>query len=145
MGITPLWFNKKRGLALGLGSSGSGIGGLALPFVINAINASLGVQWSFRILGFICLICDALACLLIKERKKRPTTKSLKDIFDLSVFKDMNFILWMCGSVISLMGYFIPYFFIPSHATYLGLSASQGSTLIAIMSACNFVGRVLVG
>ncbi|KAI8053168.1 major facilitator superfamily domain-containing protein [Gilbertella persicaria] len=148
MGIAPLWFNKSRGFALGLASGGSGLGGLVLPFVISPINEALGVAWSFRILGFICLVCDVLACIFIKEkdpamRKKR--SQSLSNIFDLSVFKDTNFLLFACGSVISLMGYFIPYFFLPAYATYLGLSASQSSTLIAIMSAANFVGRILVG
>lgn len=32
-----------------------------------------------------------------------------------------------------------------AHAHYLGLSDSQGSTLIAIMSATNFAGRLIVG
>lgn len=45
MGIAPLWFNKRRGLALGLAASGSGIGGLVLPFVITPLNNNLGVGW----------------------------------------------------------------------------------------------------
>ena len=45
MGIAPLWFNKKRGLALGLASGGSGIGGLVLPFVITPLNEKLGIAW----------------------------------------------------------------------------------------------------
>ncbi|KAI8355610.1 major facilitator superfamily domain-containing protein [Choanephora cucurbitarum] len=148
MSTAPLWFNKRRGFALGLASGGSGLGGLVLPFIVTPINEKLGIAWSFRILGFICLFCDVIACLFIKDRfpaKRSKEERSLKKIFDLSVFKDTNFLLWACGSVISLMGYFIPYFFLPAYATHLGLSASQGSVLIAIMSAANFVGRISVG
>lgn len=45
MSITPLWFDKKRGLALGIASGGSGIGGLFLPFVITPLNSNLGAAW----------------------------------------------------------------------------------------------------
>lgn len=45
MGIAPLWFNKKRGFALGLASGGSGIGGLVLPFIISPLNEKLGIAW----------------------------------------------------------------------------------------------------
>ncbi|KAI9486309.1 MAG: major facilitator superfamily domain-containing protein [Benjaminiella poitrasii] len=148
MGTAPLWFNKKRGLALGLASSGSGIGGLVLPFVINALNIHLGIAWTFRILGFICLVCDLIACVFVKDKnpaKLKKGERSFKNIFDISVLKNSNFIIWACGSVISLMGYFIPYFFVPSYATYLGMPSSNGSVLIAVMSAANFIGRILVG
>lgn len=148
MSTAPLWFNKRRGFALGLASGGSGIGGLVIPFIINAININIGIEWSFRVLGFICLACNIIACTLVKDKypaKKKKGERSLSSIFDFSVMKDTSFLLWTCGSVISLMGYFVPYFFLPAYATYLGLSPSEGSTLVAIMSASSFIGRLLVG
>ncbi|KAI9329949.1 major facilitator superfamily domain-containing protein [Pilaira anomala] len=148
MSIAPLWFNKRRGLALGLASGGSGMGGLVLPFVITPLNKNLGAAWTYRILGFICLGCNLIACVVIKEKtssKKKKGERSLKNIFRLDVLQDKNFLLWSLASVIGLMGYFIPYFFLPAYATHLGLTATQGSTLIAVMSAANFTGRILVG
>ncbi|GAA5808186.1 hypothetical protein MFLAVUS_001571 [Mucor flavus] len=148
MSIAPLWFDKKRGLALGIASGGSGIGGLFLPFVITPLNSNLGAAWTYRILGFICLGCNIIACITIREKKssvKPKGARTLKTIFRLDVLQDTNFLLWCLASVIGLMGYFVPYFFLPAYATYLGLSATQGSTLIAVMSAANFIGRVLVG
>ncbi|GAA5795527.1 hypothetical protein HPULCUR_000885 [Helicostylum pulchrum] len=148
MSITPLWFDKNRGLALGIASGGSGIGGLFLPFVITPLNSNLGAAWTYRILGFICLGCNIIACITIREKKssvKSKEARTLKTIFRLDVLQDTNFLLWCLASVIGLMGYFVPYFFLPGYATYLGLSATQGSTLIAVMSAANFIGRVLVG
>lgn len=147
MGIAPQWFTKKRGLALGIIASGSGIGGLVIPFIMTPINSSLGPGWTYRILGFVCLVCDIIACFFVKERNPPATRtrKKFSQIINFSVCKDVNFLLFSVASDIGLFGYFIPYFFLPSYATYLGLSASQGSALVAVSSACNFVGRVVTG
>ncbi|SAM08373.1 hypothetical protein [Absidia glauca] len=148
MNTAPKWFDKKRGLAMGLASSGSGFGGLILPFILNAANKNpaLGVGWAYRILGFIILACCIGACLLVKERVKTPKrTKSLKDLFDFSVLKDINFLLWTLGSMIGLCGFFVPFFFLPSYARHIGLDPDQGSALIAVLSTGNLLGRPLVG
>ncbi|KAF1800813.1 major facilitator superfamily domain-containing protein [Mucor lusitanicus] len=147
MGVAPQWFGRRRGLALGIIASGSGIGGLVIPFVMTAINSSLGFGWTYRILGFICLFCDVVACLTVKERKPSAirNRKKLSQIVNFSVLKDTNFVIFCIASNVGLFGYFVPYFFLPSYASYLGLDESKGSALVAVSSACNFVGRVITG
>jgi MFS family permease len=82
-------------------------------------------------------------------REKNASTprvrKHLGDIIQVNVLKDIHFLLFCIGSVISLLGYFVPYFFLPSYATYFGLSSKQGSNLLAVASGCNTVGRILAG
>ncbi|KAI8982422.1 major facilitator superfamily domain-containing protein, partial [Mycotypha africana] len=148
MSITPQWFKKRRGLALGIVAAGSGMGGLVVPLIVTPINRQLGAQWTYRVLGFICLFCDVIACVFVKERQKRDPAakkKKLSEILDLSVLKNLNFLLFIIASNIALLGYFVPFFFVPAYATYLGLSDSQGSSLIAVASALNFVGRFTAG
>ncbi|KAI8072262.1 major facilitator superfamily domain-containing protein [Gilbertella persicaria] len=146
MGVAPQWFTKRRGLALGLVASGSGIGGLIIPFVMTPVNQRLGPGWTYRILGFVCLFCDILACITVRQRI--PSTKArkrLSQIIDFSVFKNANFVLFTIASNIGLFGYFIPYFFLPSYATYIGLSDTEGSALVAVSAAGNFIGRIICG
>jgi hypothetical protein len=45
MSISPQWFVKRRCFAMGVMVSGSGIGGLIMPFVMTALNESLGGAW----------------------------------------------------------------------------------------------------
>lgn len=45
MSVAPTYFTRKRGMALGIISSGSGIGGLIIPFIMTPINRSLGAGW----------------------------------------------------------------------------------------------------
>ncbi|CAO3639033.1 unnamed protein product [Cunninghamella blakesleeana] len=146
LNTVPQWFDKKKGLAVGLFSSGSGAGGLILPFILNAVNHTLGVGWSYRILGFIVMLCCVFACALVKERVKRErTNKPIRELFDFSMLKDITYVLWLIGSLISLMGFFVPYFFLPSYTRHIGLTPEQGTALVAVMSAANFVGRIFIG
>lgn len=114
MGVAPQWFTKRRGLALGIISSGSGIGGLVIPFIMNASNGTLGGAWTYRIMGFVCLACDIVACCFVKERHQKPKTKKkLSEIIRFECLKDINVLLFTIGSDIALLGYSIPYVFIP--------------------------------
>lgn len=45
MSISPQWFTKRRGFAMGIMVSGSGIGGLIMPFLMNELNENLGGAW----------------------------------------------------------------------------------------------------
>ncbi|KAI8884103.1 MFS general substrate transporter [Backusella circina FSU 941] len=147
MGVAPQWFTQHRGLALGIISSGSGIGGLVIPFIMNGVNGTLGAGWTYRIMGFVCLACDIVACCFVKEKSssKPKTKKRLSQIIRFECLKDMNVLLFTIGSDIALLGYAIPYVFIPSYATFLGLSSSQGTSLVAVTAACNFFGRIVTG
>ncbi|KAG1146190.1 hypothetical protein G6F38_005101 [Rhizopus arrhizus] len=145
MAVTPQWFTRNRGIALGIVAGGSGMGGLVIPLIYTSINQRLGSGWTYRIMGFICLACDVLACVFVKEREKKRERKRLREIVQLDVLKNFNFLLFSVGSDIALLGYFVPLFFVPSYASYLGLSESQGSSLVSVASAMNFVGRLAAG
>lgn len=88
-----------------------------------------------------------ISTLLLKESPNMPKKekKRLKNMIDTSVCKDMSFIIWCISGNLSMIGYFIPAFYLPSHATKLGLSPSQGSILVAAFSAVNVVGRIISG
>ncbi|KAI9323544.1 major facilitator superfamily domain-containing protein [Dichotomocladium elegans] len=146
MSVAPQYFDKKRGFALGLVASGSGIGGLIIPFIMTPINRSLGAAWTYRVLGFICLFCDVVAVIVVKDRIKRKTgRKKLSELIRFDVFKNQSYCLWVAGGTVQLMPYFVPYFYLPAYATWLGLTDSQGSSLVAVTSAMNFVGRIVCG
>ncbi|KAJ2962869.1 hypothetical protein NQZ79_g2034 [Umbelopsis isabellina] len=145
MGIVPQWFDKRRGLALGLSASGSGIGGLIMPFIMNALLQKYGGGWTYRIIGFMCLVLGTFATCLVREKYPSTGRKKLSDIVQWSVLKDSNLVLWCVAATVTLFGYLIPFFYLPAYATSIGLSDAQGSSLIAMISGCNFVGRITTG
>ncbi|CDS13266.1 hypothetical protein LRAMOSA05444 [Lichtheimia ramosa] len=174
MMVPSQWFNRRSAMAMGCVTSGSCLGGVTLPFLMTAINNRLGASWTYRIVGFVCLGANAISCLLVKEKfpsnvkvkghentehdepssssddehrqqsKHNQGEKSHKT-YNFEVFKNINFIIWMTSGIISTAGYFIPFFFVPSYATYIGLSTADGTSLMAITSGSNFFGRICTG
>ncbi|KAI8348453.1 major facilitator superfamily domain-containing protein [Choanephora cucurbitarum] len=144
MSISPQWFNKKRAFAVGIMVSGSGIGGLLMPFVITFLNESLGITWCYRILSIISFVLSLIPTLLLRERKQDFETKQ-RPIIDLKICKNSSFIIWCIVGNLSYMSYYIPAFYIPSHATKIGLKPSQGSLLVSVFSGVNVFGRIFSG
>ncbi|KAI7850208.1 major facilitator superfamily domain-containing protein [Circinella umbellata] len=148
MSAPPQWFNRRRGLSLGLVSSGTGVGGLVLPFVMTRLNNVLGASWTYRIWGLVCVCANLISCVLIKEKNQRWSSSSKKclgEVFDLTVIRDTNFIIWLIGSVIAYSGFLIPYFFLPSYVTHLGMTSNDASVFMAALSFSNIIGRISVG
>jgi hypothetical protein len=111
LSVTPQWFTRHRGTALGIVASGSGVGGLIVPFIVTPLNRNLGYVWTYRILGLICLICNIIACIFVKERIPRfKEKKKLSQVIQFNVLKNTNFLLFSIGSDIMLFGYFVPLF-----------------------------------
>jgi hypothetical protein len=88
-----------------------------------------------------------ISTLLLKEKKTTTEKKKVnyRNMIDLSVCKDPKFIVWCIAGNLSMLSYFVPAFYLPSHATKIGLPPSQGSNLVAVFSAVNVCGRVLSG
>ena len=120
MSVPAQWFNRRRGLALGIVSSGAGIGGVVLPFVQTAVNNTLGIAWAYRVVGFICLAGNILICILVKEKypshKKGVKTideedqssqsskkATMREIFDFTILKDVNYLMWVISTMVSVM------------------------------------------
>ncbi|KAI8143756.1 major facilitator superfamily domain-containing protein [Fennellomyces sp. T-0311] len=158
--VPAQWFNRRRGLALGTVTCGSGIGGVVLPFIMTDLISRMGIAWTYRILGFIYLGLNTITCILVKEKypsnkkvksaddgEEQPSVSppKLKEIFDFSVLKDSIFLWWMIASIISTCANFVPFFFLPTYATYHGLSSADGTVFMAVLAASNCVGRFGIG
>ncbi|KAI8880309.1 MFS general substrate transporter [Backusella circina FSU 941] len=139
LSATPQWLTKRRELAFGIISGGAGLGGLTIPFITNTIRSSLGHQWAFCILRFVCLGCNVMPCCFVKERTQTEKTTKWTQIIRFDSLKNVNYLLFSVGSGIGLFGYFIPYFILPSYAAYLGLCASQGKAIVAVTSATKII------
>jgi len=70
------WFTLKRGLAVSIALSGSGVGGVLLSPLTSTMILANGWRWTFAMLGVVCLVF-ALPLVLIAFRN-RPSDKGLE-------------------------------------------------------------------
>ena len=90
--ITPAqYFRAKRGIANGIVYAAGGLGGAVISFVMNALLDRVGVQWTFRIIGFATWGTGLPAAYLIKQRVPIPPSA----VVDWYLFLCMCFKSWL--------------------------------------------------
>ncbi|KAK4063294.1 uncharacterized protein Triagg1_9560 [Trichoderma aggressivum f. europaeum] len=151
-GAISEWFNHKRGLALGIALSGSSVGGIFWPIIINKLFTVVSAPWVHRIIALISIPVLLAACFLVTERKDaaghdtegnrvKPADKSSSGSIRKAVAEPRFFAL--CLSLFFIYGgMLIPFYYIPLFAIEHGVGATMANNLLAIGYAGSVVGRV---
>lgn len=94
MGVVSTYFDKRRGLALGLVTTGTSAGGLIYPVVVQQLIDKVGFGWTVRVLGFMNLV--SLVAVVIGMRP-RLAPASRGPLVDMEAFKDVAHLLHVGG------------------------------------------------
>ncbi|KAJ7162825.1 major facilitator superfamily domain-containing protein [Mycena filopes] len=139
--IPGQYFIRRRGLANGIVYAAGGLGGAVTSFALDALLRSVGVAWSFRVLGLVTLVTGIPAAWLIKERTTIRTT----GFIEWSLFRDLRFVILFLAGAIGTFPLFVPPFFLPLYSSSVGLSASTGAGLVAGFNFSSALGRLGFG
>ncbi|KAG9248375.1 MFS transporter-like protein [Calycina marina] len=143
VGVIPQWFSKKRSFANSIGTSGSGIGGLAYSLAVNRIIQTLGLDWAFRILAIVSCVMNVLATIVIRDRNK--AVEAIQNAFHLPLLKQVEFLLLVGWGIFSELGYVVLLFSLVNYARSVGLTATQGSVVGAMLNLGQGIGRPFIG
>ena len=143
VGVVPQWFLKRRSLANGIATAGSGIGGLMYSLAANAMIEHISLNWAFRILGILAFVVNFSCVILIKDRNKAIGARQL--FFDYRLFKRSEYLLLLGWGFFSMLGYTVLLFSLPNYALSIGLTPSQGSIIGALLNLGQGGGRPFVG
>ncbi|KAF3481034.1 uncharacterized protein GIQ15_03793 [Arthroderma uncinatum] len=141
-----MWFDKKRGIALGIVVSGSSIGDVIWPILIQYLLGSVGFAWAVRIVGFICLGLMIVSTALIVERRTEnahggPVNRdSLK-----KELKSPTYVITTAAFTFSYLGMFIPFYYLPLYGQAHGMEPTLANYLLAILNGRSFCGRIISG
>jgi len=138
------WFKKRRSLASGIASSGTGISGVVLSPICQVLIDRTSVQWALRFLGFLSLVIGLIAVALVRQRGVAKKQVQYR-VFDLTVFKIPGYGLYLAFCFLQFFGYVTPLFYIPSYCMAIGLSATQASGVLSVTVALNAIGRIIAG
>ncbi|CDR49247.1 RHTO0S24e01728g1_1 [Rhodotorula toruloides] len=165
------WFVERRGFANGVCFAGTAAGGLVLPFILNALLERYGAALTLRALAVSTSILLGAAVPLVRPRLPLPPKnlaekqKKEDDVDEAEAadqvaerpavqqervtLKNMakNLKLWvfLVANIGQAFGYFITLLYLPTYATSLGLSGSEGSALLACVNGACVLSRVGMG
>ncbi|RAL01426.1 MCT family MFS transporter [Aspergillus ibericus CBS 121593] len=138
------YFFHRRPLAMGIASSGSSLAGILFPIALNRMlhQSPLGFGWSVRILGFLMLTLNLIACLAISSPAPKRTTGSP---FCLEAWHHPAYAFQIAGLFLIIWALFVPFFYIPSYAQSIGINTNLANYLVSISNAGSLLGRLLGG
>ncbi|KAL4998972.1 major facilitator superfamily domain-containing protein [Aspergillus recurvatus] len=145
--IIPQWFTKRRSLAAGITTAGTGTGGLIYSLGANAMMDRWGPGWTYRVLAIVQIVVSSCCVLTLRDNDRASTqngNRELKSI-DFRVGQRYEVWLFLVWSFFSVMGFMVIWFSLSTFSRSIGLTAAQGSIVTAVMNLGQIVGRPLVG
>ena len=136
------WFMRRRNTALGIAVAGIGFGTLIVAPIAAAIIVRLGWRTAYVVLG----IASAAALLGCAAIVQRPPVHVAPVPFKLSeAIRRPAFGLLYVSSLLSSMGLFVPFVFLPAFARDYGASEVAAATLVGLIGGASVVGRLGLG
>jgi MFS family permease len=139
--ILSTYFTTKIAAATGLAASGSSLGGVLYPIILNQLIPQVGFPWAVRTIGFICLGTLLVPNLVMKVRVLPPARRAL---IDPSAFKHPAFIVFCLASFTTFLGLFQPFFFVQDFAIIEKVTTEKiAFYLLSMLNATSIFGRIL--
>ncbi|UCD09549.1 MAG: MFS transporter [Dehalococcoidales bacterium] len=154
------WFDRKRGLAIGLTGSGGGIGIAVLSPLSASLIGALGWRNTMLLLGGISWFVMILPAQLLKKDpgnvgefpdgdpeavRSHGTTTEIEPLKVRRLFTDINFwsvfFIWlfMAFSMFFVMTHIVP------HTVDIGFSEVEAATILSLSGIAQVIGRLSSG
>lgn len=143
--VLPTWFTKRRSLAMGLATSGTGVGGAVMSVVSQACISAGGWRLGLRVLAAMAFGIVGLASIFIKRRVPNKGPPGKFRPINFSYFRNATFSLLFGVVFTTIFAFFTPSMFIPLMLFDGGYGNATGAAVSAAFSAMLAVGRILGG
>ena len=144
------WFNRRRGIAVGIVISGSYVAGTIWPLVAQHYFDVYGWRESYRLMGWFCLVTTVPLALLL-YRKPPSVNDANADSTPVNTQRPLGMPgEWLqCALCLAGIGccvaMAVPQVHIVAHASDLGFPAARGAEMLALMLGGGIVSRLLSG
>lgn len=116
--------------------SGSSIGGVVLPIMVQRLIPKIGFGWTMRAVAFMFLGLLIIANLTIKSRIP-PARRPFHFVEMVKPFTEKPFLLLSLAAFFTYIGGFLPFNFLILQGEASGMSTSLASYLIPILNAAS--------
>ncbi|KAK7413061.1 hypothetical protein QQX98_008069 [Neonectria punicea] len=136
------YFQRKRGIALGLVVAGSSIGGVIFPQMAQHLIPSIGFGWTVQTCAFLISGMLVFANLTVTSNwEHRP--KPFHVMTYLWPVGELNFCIMAASCFFLYWGIFVPFDYIVTEAIHYGMKGSLALSLVSIMNGASFFGRTV--
>ncbi|KAI8836051.1 major facilitator superfamily domain-containing protein [Chytriomyces cf. hyalinus JEL632] len=143
LSIPNQYFAKKRGIAMGIGVAGSGVGGVIYSLGTQQLLNSVGFEWTMRITGIFSFVCLLAIVPFVKERIPPSASESKADF---SVFRNVKFNMLLFCILFFCLSFYIPTYYLPDYAvSALQIDITSASYLLTAHNGSAILGRLLIG
>ncbi|KAI5983072.1 MFS general substrate transporter [Pisolithus albus] len=141
--VVSHWFSKKKGMALGIVSIGSSLGGVLFPIAGQNLIPIVGFKWTVRIFGFTMLVALGITNLAIDRRL--PPVNAKGGLLNLPAFRNPAYTIYCISGITCSFGLYTMLTYLPVSATAVGMSDSFSFYLVAISNGASGFGRLSAG
>lgn len=149
--LVSMWFDRARGLAIGIIMSGSGVCAIIAPKLLIPFVAEAGWRAGYRMVGLAMLLSVPLILIGAYRPREKAAGSSFEAIKDLpgislrDALRSSRF--WRQGAAIALMGFGLAGLY--SHFVPLlsdrGIGPATAANLAALFGGAVFAGRLIAG
>ncbi|KAJ5096934.1 monocarboxylate permease mch4 [Penicillium angulare] len=140
--VVSQWFSTRSPFAIGISVTGSSIGAVIYPIMLQHLTGRIGFPWTVRIMGFMVLGTMLFAAAVMRVRVGKNPQK--RKVIDLGHFKDKLYVIACLSFFVNFLGLYVFYYFISLYATEVaGADRSLANYLLPILNAGSFFGRLI--
>lgn len=151
-GITVVnqYFEKKRGLAVGIAVAGTGVGTIAFAPFAEYLIKNFDFRAYLQIAGALQLVSMVIVLLFkplpgIKLKKFDGVAQFFSQLFDVSLLRDPVCLCISLSMLVFGFGYFTPIVHVVEYAEDLGIDGESAALLVSWFGVASTIGRMLMG
>ncbi|KAF1984358.1 MFS general substrate transporter [Aulographum hederae CBS 113979] len=141
MSLLSTYFSTHRNIAIGIAASGSAVGGVIFPAIVQQLLPTIGFGWTVRVLGFVMMAMSGTAAFFLKQRL--PPRKS-GPLIELSAFKETTYLLYCVGMFLNFWGLYFAFYYVGAFGrSIIGIPYSDSISLLMVMNGIGLIGRLI--
>ncbi|KFX95830.1 hypothetical protein O988_05626 [Pseudogymnoascus sp. VKM F-3808] len=122
-GLLAQYFQKRRAFALGIGGTGSPIGGIIFPIIFSRLEPSIGFGWATRVIAFIVLGLSVLPIIFMRPRI--PPTGRVRSVVDNTAWTDLGFMSYAVGISVTFLVLYTAFFYLQVFTELNGIWSAE--------------------
>lgn len=109
LAVATSYFDKRRTMAVTCAATGTGIGGVVFPAIIQYLIPKVGFPWAVRVSAFVALVATGTALLLLRPRLEPRRSGPL---VEWSAFTEKPYLFFAIGAFMLYWALFFASFYV---------------------------------